>query len=99
MKVVVHFSREAEFVDSLRGESSSTASSSPIEMDVVQVEGLGKTYPGGTEALKDVSFSIRKGEVFCLLGRNGAGKTTLLRILATQLMPTAGRAKVLGSEV
>ncbi|HEY5606229.1 MAG TPA: ABC transporter ATP-binding protein, partial [Thermoplasmata archaeon] len=68
-------------------------------MDVVQVEGLGKTYPGGTEALKDVSFSIRKGEVFCLLGRNGAGKTTLLRILATQLRPTAGRALVLGHDV
>jgi len=67
--------------------------------DVVEVDRLGKTYPGGTEALKDVSFRISKGEVFCLLGRNGAGKTTLLRVLATQLMPTAGRAKVFGSEV
>ncbi|MEK6852174.1 MAG: ABC transporter ATP-binding protein [Candidatus Thermoplasmatota archaeon] len=68
-------------------------------MDVVEVAGLGKTYPGGTEALKDVSFRVAKGEVFCLLGRNGAGKTTLLRVLATQLMPTAGRATVFGSEV
>ena len=67
--------------------------------DVVEVDRLGKTYPGGTEALKDVSFRISKGEVFCLLGRNGAGKTTLLRVLATQLMPTAGRATVFGSEV
>jgi len=67
--------------------------------EVVEVDRLGKTYPGGTEALKDVSFRISKGEVFCLLGRNGAGKTTLLRVLATQLMPTAGRAKVFGSEV
>lgn len=68
-------------------------------MDVVEVENLGKTYPGGTEALKSVSFKIRKGEVFCLLGRNGAGKTTLLRILATQLRPTAGRASVFGLDV
>ena len=68
-------------------------------MDVIEVAGLGKTYPGGTEALKDVSFRVAKGEVFCLLGRNGAGKTTLLRVLATQLMPTAGRATVFGSEV
>jgi len=68
-------------------------------MEVVRVEGLGKTYPGGTKALEDVSFSIEKGEIFCLLGRNGAGKTTLLRILATQLKPTVGRASVLGHDV
>src|SRR5436309_3455092 len=68
-------------------------------MEVVRVEGLGKTYPGGTKALEDVSFSIDKGEIFCLLGRNGAGKTTLLRILATQLKPTVGRASVLGHDV
>src|SRR6267143_2014144 len=68
-------------------------------MEVVLVEGLGKTYPGGTKALEGVSFSIDKGEIFCLLGRNGAGKTTLLRILATQLRPTVGRAFVLGHDV
>jgi ABC-type multidrug transport system ATPase subunit len=68
-------------------------------MEVVRVEGLGKTYPGGTKALEDVSFSIGKGEIFCLLGRNGAGKTTLLRILATQLRPSVGRASVLGHDV
>src|SRR5436189_5596509 len=68
-------------------------------MEVVRVEGLGKTYPAGTKALEDFSFSIQKGEIFCLLGRNGAGKTTLLRILATQLKPTLGRAFVLGHDV
>ncbi|OGS46622.1 MAG: hypothetical protein A3K66_04800 [Euryarchaeota archaeon RBG_16_67_27] len=68
-------------------------------MDVVEVDGLGKTYPKGTQALKDVSFRITKGEIFCLLGRNGAGKTTLLRILATQLRPTAGAARVFGHDV
>jgi ABC-2 type transport system ATP-binding protein len=68
-------------------------------VNVVEVSSLGKTYPGGTEALRDVSFSIERGQVFCLLGRNGAGKTTLLRILATQLAPTAGRATVFGHDV
>src|SRR3989442_1046250 len=70
-----------------------------LAMEVVRVEGLGKTYPGGTKALEDVSFSIQKGEIFCLLGPNGAGKATLLRILATQLKPTVGRASVLGHDV
>ncbi len=68
-------------------------------MSVIEVEGLGKTYPGGTKALEGVTFQVPKGEVFCLLGRNGAGKTTLLRILATQLRPTEGRAAVLGHDV
>jgi len=51
------------------------------------------------EALKGVSISIRKGELFTLLGPNGAGKTTFLRIIATQLMPTKGDAHVLGYSV
>ncbi|HYM40576.1 MAG TPA: ABC transporter ATP-binding protein [Thermoplasmata archaeon] len=68
-------------------------------MAVIEVQALGKTYPGGTQALEGVSFEVPKGEVFCLLGRNGAGKTTLLRILATQLRPTTGHATVLGHDV
>lgn len=65
----------------------------------MSAQGLCKTYPGGTEALRGVSFSLSQGKVFCLLGRNGAGKTTLLRILATQLRPSAGRAAVFGYDV
>jgi ABC-2 type transport system ATP-binding protein len=68
-------------------------------VNIVEVSNLGKTYPGGTEALRGVSFSIERSQVFCLLGRNGAGKTTLLRILATQLMPSAGRVTVFGHDV
>lgn len=48
-------------------------------------------------ALKDVSFSVEKGEVFAVLGRNGAGKSTLLKVLAQVLPPTNGQAKVNGS--
>ena len=88
-----------DLVAQARAEPSSTAGPWSRPMQVVRVEGLGKTYPGGTKALEDVSFSIGKGEIFCLLGRNGAGKTTLLRILATQLKPTVGRAWVLGHDV
>lgn len=42
------------------------------------------------EALKEISFTIEKGQLFGLLGPNGAGKTTTIKILTTLLLPTAG---------
>jgi ABC-2 type transport system ATP-binding protein len=47
-------------------------------------------------ALKDVSFEVDYGEIFGLVGPNGAGKTTTIKILTTMLIPTSGRATVLG---
>src|SRR6266545_2029186 len=93
------FSRERQLSRGRAQKPQVAPSRSARVMAVITVDGLGKTYPGGTKALEDVSFTIDKGEIFCLLGRNGAGKTTLLRILATQLKPTVGRASVLGHDV
>jgi len=72
-----------------------------MNMEAVKAESLSKTYRGKepVEALKGVSLSINKGELFTLLGLNGAGKTTFLKILSTQLAPTRGAAYVMGYDV
>lgn len=62
---------------------------------LVEVKALCKSY-GPLEALADVTFSVRRGEIFGLLGRNGSGKTTLLRILTTYRLPTSGSVSVAG---
>lgn len=64
----------------------------------VEVEGLQKNY-GKFQALKDVSFSVRQGEVYGLIGPNGAGKTTTLRILATLLQISGGSVRIFGVDV
>lgn len=64
----------------------------------VDVRSLRKRY-GSTRALRDVSFTVRTGEVFGLVGPNGAGKTTTLRTVATLLSSDAGRASVFGTDV
>jgi ABC-2 type transport system ATP-binding protein len=67
--------------------------------DPVAVEELTKTYPGGVQAVRGISFSVRPGEVFGLLGPNGAGKTTTIGVLTTLVRPSGGRAMVGGHDV
>lgn len=72
---------------------------------MIEAIGLTKSYApakrGGAPvmAVKDVSFEVRQGEVFGLLGENGAGKTTTLRMLSTILEPTAGTARIMGYDI
>ena len=65
----------------------------------VEVEDLKKTYPGGVEAVRGVSFTVAPGEVFGLLGPNGAGKSTTIGMLTTTIKPSAGRARLAGYDV
>ena len=65
----------------------------------VEVSELRKTYPGGIEAVKGVSFRVSPGEVFGLLGPNGAGKSTTIGMLTTTVTPTSGRARLVGYDV
>jgi ABC-2 type transport system ATP-binding protein len=60
-----------------------------MEKAVLDVQNLKKNY-GKIEALKGISFSVKRGEIFALIGPNGAGKTTALRIISTILRPTSG---------
>src|SRR4051812_39457273 len=79
---------------------SRRASTSNIPMaldDRILIEELSKTY-GEFHALEALSLEIRPGEVFGVLGPNGAGKTTLLRLLMGLLVPTSGRARILGMD-
>lgn len=63
---------------------------------VVRVDGLRKTYRGGVEALRGVSFTIERGETFALLGPNGAGKSTTIEILEGYRDRSGGDVEVLG---
>src|SRR5260370_2681673 len=78
---------------------SRSATTATVSRATVEVEGPTKTYPGGIQALKGVSFSVRPGTVFALLGPNGAGKSTIVKILTTLSRPTAGRASIAGRDV
>lgn len=64
----------------------------------IEIVGVSKAY-GGAQALSDVSFSVRSGEVHALLGENGAGKSTLVKILTGFHQPDAGRLYLDGKEV
>jgi ABC-2 type transport system ATP-binding protein len=78
-------------------------------MPVIEVENVTRRYRSRTgtfrrrttvvEALRGVSFTVERGDLFGLLGPNGAGKTTMIKILTTLLLPTAGSARVLGFDV
>jgi ABC-2 type transport system ATP-binding protein len=70
----------------------------------VCVEDLSHTYPAANRkseprrALTSVSFSVREGELFCLLGPNGSGKSTLFKILSTLIAPTSGKVTLFGHD-
>jgi ABC-2 type transport system ATP-binding protein len=65
---------------------------------VIEVENLTKTYADGTEAVRGVSFQVRRGEFFGFLGPNGAGKSTTIKMLITLLDKSGGSARVFGHD-
>jgi ABC-2 type transport system ATP-binding protein len=61
----------------------------------IVAQGVSKRF-GGFQALRGLSFSLRRGEVLALLGPNGAGKTTMVRLIASLLRPSEGHIRVFG---
>jgi ABC-2 type transport system ATP-binding protein len=64
---------------------------------VIRVRNLVKRF-GDVAAVDDVSFDVRRGEIFAFLGPNGAGKTTTIRMLTTLLHPTSGSLQLDGMD-
>jgi ABC-2 type transport system ATP-binding protein len=75
------------------------APDSSVPTPAIDVAGLAKTYAGDVRAVRGITFSVAPGEVFGLLGPNGAGKSTTVGMLTTTIVPTAGRARLVGFDV
>ena len=67
-------------------------------MPAIETHALARAY-GSTQAVRDVTLEVERGEIFGFLGPNGAGKTTTIRMLTTLLPPTGGEARVLGYDI
>ncbi|MET8831820.1 ABC transporter ATP-binding protein [Streptomyces sp. NPDC004610] len=65
---------------------------------VIEVTGLRRVYGGGFEAVRGITFSVGRGEIFALLGTNGAGKTSTVEVLEGLAEPTDGQVRVLGHD-
>ncbi len=68
------------------------------EQPIIHTEGLTKHF-GSIQAVQDVDFSVREGEVMALVGDNGAGKSTLIKMLCGVLEPSAGQVYIRGDPV
>ncbi len=64
----------------------------------ISLQNISKSY-GKVQAVQDISFEVKEGEIFGLIGPDGAGKTTLFRILTTLLLADSGKARMMGKDV
>jgi ABC-2 type transport system ATP-binding protein len=68
-------------------------------MDALEIQHLNKSYKNGVQALKDISFTVQKGDFFGLLGPNGAGKSTLIGVLTSLVIKTSGKVCIMGHDI
>ena len=71
-------------------------------MNLLEVKNISKTYGSGeaaVEALKNVSFSVEKGEFVAIVGESGSGKSTLLNMIGALDVPTSGKVIIDGKDI
>jgi len=67
--------------------------------ELVSLRGVGKTYPGGVVAVRDVDLVVERGELVSIVGPSGSGKSSLLHLIGTLDRPSAGRICISGHDV
>ena len=82
-----------------RAAAALPASTPGHPANVVDFRGVTKTYPPGDAGVRDVTFSVRRGEFVFLVGSTGSGKSTLMRLLIKELEPDAGTIRVAGRDL
>src|SRR5262245_49633460 len=82
-----------------RKRNLTMAAMPPLNDGMLLASNIAKTYPNGTEAIRNITFSIATGELVCIVGPSGAGKTTLLRCMSGLLKPSGGQILMAGKAI
>lgn len=69
------------------------------KQNMIELKGIGKTYPNGVTALRDINITVKDGEIFGIIGLSGAGKSTLIRCINFLEKPTSGEVIIDGQNL